>query len=140
MKVVSESDSQIVLNFEPKVQTDLRLVSTNGTPVDHATAFGRIAFSIPTKDLPNLESKVKDASLGTVKTPLVVLETPDKADVQVVILEDPDNHEICFVGEEGFADLSQVDPKGDQLLEEALKADKSKEWYAKKKLSKEEAK
>ena len=89
MKVVSESDSQIVLNFEPKVQTDLRLVSTNGTPVDHATAFGRIAFSIPTKDLPNLESKVKDASLGTVKTPLVVLETPDKADVQVVILEDP---------------------------------------------------
>lgn len=44
------------------------------------------------------------------------------------------------MGEEGFADLSQVDPKGDQLLEEALKADKSKEWYAKKKLSKEEAK
>ena len=51
-----------------------------------------------------------------------------------------DNHEICFVGAEGFDDLSQVDPKGDALLEEALEADKSKEWYEKKKRSKDEAK
>ena len=44
------------------------------------------------------------------------------------------------MGAEGFDDLSQVDPKGDALLEEALEADKSKEWYEKKKISKEEAK
>ena len=68
--------------------------------VDHATAFGRIAFSIPSNDLPPLEAKIKEASLGTVKTPLVVLETPDKADVQVVILEDPvsvlNGEQTCF--------------------------------------------
>ena len=51
-----------------------------------------------------------------------------------------DDHEICFVGAEGFDDLSQVDPKGDELLEEAMEADKSKEWFAKKKLTKGEAK
>lgn len=139
MQVVSKDANEVVLNYDVKSQTNLRFViSANG--VDHATAFGRIAFSIPTPDLPPLEAKIKEASLGTVKTPLVVLPTPGKADVQVVILEDHDNHEICFVGAEGFDDLSQVDPKGDALLEEALEADKSKEWYEKKKRSKDEAK
>ena len=51
-----------------------------------------------------------------------------------------DQHEICFVGDEGFADLSQVDPNGDKLLQEAMEADKSNEWYEKKKKSKEAAK
>ena len=50
-----------------------------------------------------------------------------------------DNHEICFVGEEGFDDLSQVDPEGENLLQKALEEDKSKEWYQRKKLTKEEA-
>jgi hypothetical protein len=29
-----------------------------------------------------------------------------------------DGHEICFVGDEAFRELSQVDPKADQLLNE----------------------
>ena len=29
-----------------------------------------------------------------------------------------DGHEICFVGDEAFRELSQVDPKADQLLDE----------------------
>ncbi len=89
LNVVSESDTELVLNYDPQTQANLRLVSTQGAAVDHAAAFGRIAFSIPTKDLPGLETKVKEAQLGTVKTPLVVLPTPGKADVQVIILEDP---------------------------------------------------
>jgi len=44
------------------------------------------------------------------------------------------------VGDEGFADLSQVDPNGDKLLDEAMQADKSNEWFEKKKKSKEAAK
>ena len=50
-----------------------------------------------------------------------------------------DGHEICFVGEEGFGELSQVDPKGDELLRKAMEEDKSKEWFAKKGLKKEAA-
>jgi len=140
MQVVSKDTSQAVLSYDPKTQTNLRFVTSETGCVDHATASGRTAFSIPTPDLPALEVKIKEALLGSVKTPLVVLPTPGKADVQVVILEDPDDHEICFVGAEGFDDLSQVDPKGDELLEEALEADKSKEWFARKKLTKGEAK
>ena len=36
------------------------------------------------------------------------------------------------MGDEGFRDLSQVDPKANELLNEALDKDGSKAWYAKK--------
>ena len=29
-----------------------------------------------------------------------------------------DGHEICFVGDEAFRELSQVDPKADELIDE----------------------
>ena len=43
-----------------------------------------------------------------------------------------DGHEICFVGDEGFRSLSQVDPEANTLLEKAVEADKSDEWFARK--------
>ena len=49
-----------------------------------------------------------------------------------MILADPDGQEICFVGSEAFRELSQVDPKAEQLLDEAIANDKSDEWFAKK--------
>ena len=69
----------------------------------------------------------------TVLTPYISLDTPGKATVQVVIVADPDGHEICFVGDEGFRDLSAFDAEGDRLLDEAMEGDKSVEWFAKKK-------
>lgn len=42
-----------------------------------------------------------------------------------------DGHEICFVGEEAFCELSKVDCNASYLLEEAMKNDKSDEWYNK---------
>ena len=91
MQIISQDEKQVILNYDPKQQTNLRLVETkDNASVDHATAFGRIAFSIPTQDLPPLESKISKADgLGKVKTSRVVLDTPGKADVEVIILEDP---------------------------------------------------
>ncbi|GIX99741.1 glyoxalase domain-containing protein 4, partial [Caerostris extrusa] len=110
-------------------------------PVNHEQAFGRIAFSCPTAELSGIQEAIKKAD-QKILTPLVSLDTPGKATVHVVILADPnmkwDGHEICFVGDEAFRELSQVDPKGESLLKEALIADKSDEWFAKKGLSKEE--
>ena len=59
-----------------------------GGAVDHCKAFGRIAFACPSTQLPSIESRVKEAE-GTILTPLVSLDTPGKATVQVVILADP---------------------------------------------------
>lgn len=60
----------------------------SGTKVDHAKAFGRVAFSCPSSQLPHIEASVKEAG-ETILTPLVSLDTPGKATVQVVILADP---------------------------------------------------
>ncbi|XP_040857070.1 glyoxalase domain-containing protein 4 isoform X5 [Ochotona curzoniae] len=79
--------------------------------------------------LPELEELMKREK-QTILTPLVSLDTPGKATVHVVILADPDGHEICFVGDEAFRELSKVDPKGSKLLDEAMAADKSDEWFA----------
>lgn len=109
-----------------------------GAAVDRGTAFGRIAFSCPREQLPEIEALVKKES-WKILTPLVSLDTPGKATVEVVILADPDDHEICFVGDEAFRELSKVDPNGDTLLDNAMAADKSDEWFAKHKKQKASA-
>lgn len=67
----------------------------------------------------------------TILTPYIQLDTPGKATVSVVILADPDGHEICFVGDLEFRDLSQVDPNATKLLDDAIADDKSDEWHEK---------
>lgn len=106
--------------------------------VDHGTAFGRIAFSCPREQLPDLEALMKKEN-QKILTPLVSLDTPGKATVEVVILADPDGHEICFVGDEAFRQLSAFDPSGNELLDKAMAADKSDEWFAKHKKQKASA-
>lgn len=58
------------------------------TKIDHCKASGRIAFACPSSQLPSIESQVKENN-GTILTPLVSLDTPGKATVEVVILADP---------------------------------------------------
>ncbi|KAJ7387083.1 Glyoxalase domain-containing protein 4 [Desmophyllum pertusum] len=102
MTVYEQTETKALLGYDSD-KCKLELIHL-GCPVDHATAFGRIAFS---------------------------LDTPGKATVEFVILADPDGHEICFVGDEAFRELSKVDPNGDKLLNTAMAEDKSDEWFAK---------
>jgi len=129
MTVTSATTSTTSLSYNSATQASLVLVSQSS--VDHAKAAGRIAFSIPASQLPGTQEKMVAANT-TILTPLVSLDTPGKATVQVVILADPDGQEICFVGAEAFNELSQVDPAGDKLLNDAIEGDKSDEWFKKK--------
>ncbi|XP_069134874.1 glyoxalase domain-containing protein 4-like [Argopecten irradians] len=133
MKVYKQENKLALLGFDD-TQCKLELQDI-GTSVDHATAYGRIAFSCPRTELPDIEKKMKDAG-QTILTPLISLDTPGKATVEVVIVADPDGHEICFVGDEAFRELSQVDDKADELLDQGIAADKSDEWFKKKGLTK----
>ncbi|XP_057366242.1 glyoxalase domain-containing protein 4-like [Daphnia carinata] len=136
LKVYSQSEKQALLGYaDDQAKLELQFI---GQKVDHAKAFGRIAFSCPSTQLKLIESEVKAVG-GTILTPFVSLDTPGKATVQVVILADPDGHEICFVGDEGFRELSRMDPEADRLLSQALAADQSDEWFSKKGRSKAEA-
>nr|CAG4651984.1 EOG090X09EK [Triops cancriformis] len=136
MQVFKEEDGKVVLGYAEE-QAKLELVDI-GAPVEHAKAFGRIAFSCPADQLPEIQTAMKNKN-QTILTPLVSLDTPGKATVQVVILADPDGHEICFVGNEAFRELSRVDSKAEEALKEAINNDKSDEWFAKKGKSKAEA-
>lgn len=106
--------------------------------VDHGSAFGRVALSCPAAELNGLQEKAINEGF-TVLTPLLSLDTPGKATVQVVILTDPDRHEVCFVGDEAFRILSQEDPQADNLLTAAMVEDKSDKWFSKKGKSKTSA-
>lgn len=124
----NEQNKTVLMGFAD-TQCKLELHDVSG-PVDHGTAFGRIAFSCPRDQLPDLETLMKKENQN-ILTPLVSLDTPGKATVEVVILGDPDGHEICFVGDEAFKQLSMVDPQGNELLNKAMVEDKSEEWFAK---------
>jgi catechol 2,3-dioxygenase-like lactoylglutathione lyase family enzyme len=105
-----------------------------GTALDHGEAYGRIAFSISGSPL-DIEKKINEnpKTLGRVQTPLVALDTPAKATVEVVILQDPDGYEICFVGESAFNELCVPDQDAEACLQEAMDADRSDEvpfWRA----------
>ncbi|RXG55010.1 Glyoxalase domain-containing protein 4 [Armadillidium vulgare] len=57
-------------------------------PVDHAKAYGRIAFSCPSEELKPIEALMKEKG-QTILTPYTSLDTPGKKTVEVVILADP---------------------------------------------------
>lgn len=113
MKVFETNENSVVLGFNEN-DCKLELIDIK-EKVNHEKAFGRIAFSCPEEELISIESKMKSEK-QTILTPLVSLDTPGKATVQVVILADPDAHEICFVGDQAFRQLSQTDPKADEEL------------------------
>jgi len=57
-------------------------------PVDRGTAFGRAALGCSEAELPGIQSLMEEKK-ETILTPLVSLDTPGKATVQVVIVADP---------------------------------------------------
>ncbi|KAI1285831.1 Glyoxalase domain-containing protein 4 [Halotydeus destructor] len=124
MAIISQTETNALLSYSDVSGFSLELCSVAGT-VDHATASGRVAFSYA-GDLPGLEDKMIKSGQGTIINSLISLDTPGKATVQVVILGDPDGHEICFVGDEGFRQLGDFDPNANELLDKSIAADKSK--------------
>lgn len=93
-------------------------------PINRAKAYGRIAFACPHDQQPIIDSKIKEAN-ATILTPLISLDTPGKATVRVIILADPDGHEICFVDDEAFRELSKCEPEDEKILDRFIKKDES---------------
>lgn len=93
-----------------------------GEKIDRAQAYGRIAFAVPHAIQPSIDELIQK-NKQTILTPLVTLDTPGKASVRVIILGDPDGHEICFVDEEGFSQLSAFDQQSDADLDKYIKKD-----------------
>ncbi|KAF4523507.1 hypothetical protein B566_EDAN004578 [Ephemera danica] len=121
LKLYNKTSESAVFGFSD-MQVKLEM-KDKGQAVDHGKAYGRIAFSCPHEEQPALSEKMEKAA-QPILTPLITLDTPGKASVRVIILADPDGHEICFVDDEGFRELSQVDPQGTELLERYMAKEK----------------
>jgi len=124
MQVHQQDSKQALLSYGGPHK--LALVLQN-EKLDHAEAYGRIAFSC-TETPKHAEDVTNSSKKGSILKPYVSLDTPGKATVQVVILGDVDGYEICFVNDNGFRELSKVDPEADRLLNEAIKEDQSDQW------------
>lgn len=121
MNIIAKNDKRATLSYDADTQAALELCEIDG-PINRAKTSGRIAFAVPHSIQPIIDEKIK-AAKQTILTPLITLDTPDKASVRVIILADPNEHEICFVDEEGFSQLSAVDPKGNELLTRYIEKD-----------------
>uniref|UniRef100_A0A336KJL7 CSON010900 protein n=1 Tax=Culicoides sonorensis TaxID=179676 RepID=A0A336KJL7_CULSO len=120
MKIVVQTDNNAVLTYgENQARLQLNKIQE---PLNRAQAYGRIAFGVPLEVQPKIQEMIKKNN-WPILTDLLKLDTPGKATVRVIILADPDGHEICFVDEEGFGELSQFDPEGEALLDKHIKKD-----------------
>lgn len=120
MNLVFEDEKSVLLKYAEK-QAALLLQQSTET-LNRAKAYGRIAFAVPKDQQPYISDIVTQAE-GKILTPLIELDTPGKETVRVIILGDPDGHEICFVDEEGFGKLSAVEEDADKSLDKYIGKD-----------------
>jgi len=121
MKLLSSSEQAALLTFDAEKQVSLELIKSP-VALNRGEAYGRIAFGVPWNKQEDIDALIKKHKC-TILTDLVKLDTPGKATVRVIILADPDGHEICFVDEEGFGQLSEFDPNGEGMLDKYIKKD-----------------
>lgn len=113
LKVFDESEKSVLLGYgEDQAKIEFEDI---GKEIDHAAAYGRVAFSVPQDEQPGIQKKIKETG-NKILTDLITLDTPGKASVRVIILADPDGHEICFVDDEGFRQLSVPDYPSEKIL------------------------
>jgi len=123
MKLIEEKDKTVLLKYgEDQAKLEFKDI---GTAVNHAKAYGRIAFAVPKAEQEGIRQKIKDSN-NKILTDLISLDTPGKATVRVIILADPDDHEICFVDEEGFRQLSVPDYPSEAILDRYIKKEENK--------------
>lgn len=113
LTLVGETKDSATFAWRTTDLTKLEMVQLEGeSRVAHGTAFGRIAFTCP--DVSQVELRMKE-SHATIKHGPVKLDTPGKATVEVIIVEDVDGYEICFVEVTGFDELSKPSQGADKI-------------------------
>lgn len=121
LKIFNQTEKSVLLGYDED-QAKIEFIDI-GTEINHAAAYGRIAFSIPYAEQPEIQKKIKDNGYE-ILTDLITLDTPGKSSVRVIILADPDGHEICFVDDEAFRQLSIPDYASEAVLNRYIAKEK----------------
>lgn len=123
LKEFARTEKTADLAFEDH-HAKLQLIEI-GQPIDHQTGWGRIAFATPKPNQARLNRLILDSNEYHHLHHLQELGTPGKQTVTVIILQDPDKYEICFVNDEDYSILSKPDANANEVLEKELATDKS---------------
>ena len=91
--------------------------------LNHFAASGRIAFTTKIKNgvyilekyLKTYPVSSRNVNIGKIHTNPITLKTPGKTSCDVIILQDIDNYEICFVNQDGFDDLCTTKDGDDKI-------------------------
>ena len=97
-------------------ETRIELIHSGSTIERSDADTSRLAFS--TTSVSGIHERGKAAQAagsGQVLHKPTTLKTPGKADVEVVVLTDPDGHELAFVDVEGWLRLSEEKEEGKQI-------------------------
>ncbi|KYQ56334.1 Glyoxalase domain-containing protein 4 [Trachymyrmex zeteki] len=86
LQIFGRKDKSVLMGYS-KDQVKLEFEDI-GTEVNHAKAYGRIAFSVPVSEQPAIQKAIKENG-NKILTDLITLDTPGKASVRVIILADP---------------------------------------------------
>ena len=91
LKMVATTRTSSETRYEyPSSPGSLTFHYQDSVLVDHAEAFGRVAFACPRGALKGIEGEMEPT--GNVHTPFIALDTPGKKTVEVVILKVRRNH------------------------------------------------
>jgi len=133
MKEVSSNDKVAVVTYgQDQCAVELHQLPS-GVALNRGTAFGRYAIAYPTEWQEETQKKIEAINPHYIQTRRVKLDTPNKESVYVIVLRDPNDHEIAFVSATEFWALAeQIDHDGQKLIEDSIAKDDSDRWYEKK--------
>ncbi|UJR27895.1 hypothetical protein I4U23_009159 [Adineta vaga] len=116
-------------NFRLDNQCQLELIE-NKHPIDRGTGYGRAAFSCPVKDIDIIQNRIEKDGQKILISKMKLGRFLDFNKNTVVILSDPDEHEICFVGEENYSVSCEIDSNAEDKCRKGLRqASKNPDKY-----------
>ncbi|CAF0937274.1 unnamed protein product [Adineta ricciae] len=119
--LTTSQDSQVKSKsgFLLDKQCQLQLNGLN-KHIDRGTGYGRKAFSCPKHDIDLIQSMMEKEGFTVLIPAMELGGLLDFNKQKVVILSDPDGHEICFVGEENYFKGCETDPDAEKKFYKGL--------------------
>ncbi|CAF0896677.1 unnamed protein product [Adineta steineri] len=116
--VKDKSKSQYDFRLDQQCQLELIEIKKE---IDRGTGYGRKAFSCPVKDIDTIENLIEKEGYKILIPKMKLGGLLDFNKNTVIILSDPDGHEVCFVGEENYSKTCEIDSDAKNKFNKNLK-------------------
>ncbi|CAF2936515.1 unnamed protein product [Rotaria sp. Silwood2] len=119
LKTTQQSKVKTKSGFLVDNQCQLELIEVKHS-IDRGTGYGRKAFSCPKNDVELIENVIEKEGHDILIPAMELGGFLGFNKEKIVILSDPDEHEICFVGEENYFKGCEADPDAEKKFYKGL--------------------